>query len=99
MDSPFPFTLMCPILDNKVNFHSVYDGLPPSVGTRLEKGVHWIWNRETEEIPQTVFLREEKKKKRLRASNSLCKFTQLVRGRVGLNSGSAKAVKQLNWRS
>lgn len=63
MDSPFPFTLMCPILDNKVNFHSIYDGLPPSVGTRLEKGVHWIWNGETEEIPQTVFLREEKKKK------------------------------------
>ena len=39
------------------------------------------------------------KKKRLRASNSLRKFTQLVRARVGLNSGSAKAVKQLNWRS
>ena len=42
---------MCPILDNKLKFHSIYDGLPPSVGTRLEKGVQWIWNRETEEIP------------------------------------------------
>ena len=52
---------MCPILDNKLQFHSIYDGLPPSVGTRLEKGVQWIWNWETEEIPQTIFQREKKK--------------------------------------
>lgn len=32
-------------------------------------------------------------KKRLRASNSLPKFTQLVRARVGLNAGSVKAVE------
>lgn len=60
-DSPFHFTLMCPILDNKLKFHSIYAGLPPSVGTRLEKGVQWIWNREPEEIPQTIFQREKKK--------------------------------------
>lgn len=89
-DSPFHFTLMRPILDNKLKFHSIYDDLPPSVGTRLEKGVQWIWNRETEEIPQTIFQREKKK---LRSSNNLTKFTQLVRARVGLNAGSVKAAE------
>lgn len=91
MDSPFPFTLMCPILDNKVNFHSVYDGLPPSVGTRLEKGVHWIWNRETEEIPQTVFLREEKKKKKIESLKQPVQIHTASEGQSGVEFRQCKS--------
>lgn len=89
-DSPFHFTLMCPILDNKLKFHHIYDGLPLSVGTRLEKGVQWIWNRETEEIPQTIFQREKKKVEILKQP---AQIHTAVRARVGLNAGSVKAAE------
>lgn len=69
-----------------LKFPSIYDGLL-SVDTRLEKRVHGSGTRKQKKSEYS------RGRKKVRASNSLPKFTQLVRARVGLNAGSVKAVE------